>query len=81
MGARFSNTQFSQNSQENTRVSFLINCRSKPVTLLKKKLWHWCFPVNFAKFLRIPFLTEHINDFIFPFLIKRKAYKFSKEYY
>ena len=42
---------------------------------------HRCFPVNFAKFLRIPFLTEHINDFIFPFLIKRKAYKFSKEYY
>ena len=42
---------------------------------------HRCFPVNFAKFLRIPFLTEHINDFIFPFLVKRKAYKFSKEYY
>ena len=26
--------------------------------LLKKRLWHRCFPVNFAKFLRIPFLTE-----------------------
>ena len=24
-------------------------------TLLKKRLWHWCFPVNFAKFLRTPF--------------------------
>ena len=24
-------------------------------TLLKKRLWHRCFPVNFAKFLRIPF--------------------------
>ena len=35
-----------QNSQENTyaRVSFLI-------TLLKKRLWHGCFPVHFAKFL------------------------------
>ena len=35
-----------QNSQENTyaRVSFLI-------TLLKKRLWHGCFPLNFAKFL------------------------------
>ena len=29
-------------------------------TLLKKRLWHRCFPVNFAKFLRILFLTEHL---------------------
>ena len=33
----------------------------KPITLLKKRLWHRCFPVNFAKFLRTPFLTEHIR--------------------
>ena len=26
-----------------------------PAILLKKKLWHRCFPVNFAKFLRRPF--------------------------
>ena len=25
----------------------------RPATLLKKRLWHKCFPVNFAKFLRI----------------------------
>ena len=25
-------------------------------TLLKKRLWHRCFPVKFAKFLRTPFL-------------------------
>ena len=25
-----------------------------PATLLKKGLWHMCFPVNFAKFLRTP---------------------------
>ena len=30
------------------------------VILLKKRLWHRCFPLNFAKFLRTPFLTEHI---------------------
>ena len=29
-------------------------------TLLKKRLWHRCFPVNFAKFLRAPFLKEHL---------------------
>ena len=30
----------------------------RPATLLKKKLWHRCFPVNFAKFLRTPFLQN-----------------------
>ena len=29
-----------------------------PATVLKKRLWHGCFPVNFAKFLRTPFFTE-----------------------
>ena len=28
----------------------------RPATLLKKRLWLKCFPVNFAKFLRAPFL-------------------------
>ena len=36
-----------------------IACLS-PATLLKKRLWRRCFPVNFAKFLRAPFLTEHL---------------------
>ena len=31
-----------------------------PATLSKKRLWHRCFPVNFGKFLRTPFLTEHL---------------------
>ena len=30
----------------------------KPATLLKIKLWHSCFPVNFAKFLRKTFLKN-----------------------
>ena len=42
----------SQNSQEN------IFARG---SLLKKRLWHRCFPVNFAKFLKTPFLTEHLR--------------------
>ena len=41
-----------QYSQENTCAS--------AATLLKKRLWHKCFPVNFAKFLRTPFLTKHL---------------------
>ena len=51
-----------QNSQENTcaRVSFLIKLQASPATLLQKRPWHWCFPVNFAKFLRTPFFTQHL---------------------
>ena len=30
----------------------------RPVTLLKKRLWHRCFSVNFAKFLRTSFLQN-----------------------
>ena len=30
----------------------------RPATLLKKSLWHRYFPVNFAKFLRTPFLQS-----------------------
>ena len=29
--------------------------QAPPATLLEKRLWHRCFPVNFAKFLRTPF--------------------------
>ena len=36
-------------------------CQSlRPATLLKKRLWHSCFPVNLSKFLRTPFLKEHL---------------------
>ena len=28
---------------------------------IKKRLWSKCFPVNFAKFLRTPLLTEHLR--------------------
>ena len=35
--------------------------RPRPATLLKQRLWHSCFPVNFAKFLRIPFFPEHLR--------------------
>ena len=44
--------EISQNSQENICASVS--------SLLKKRLWHRYFPVNFAKFLRTPFLTEHL---------------------
>ena len=38
----------------------------RPATSLKKRLWHRCFPVNLAKFLRTPFLTEHLRWLLLP---------------
>ena len=50
--------KISQNSQENNcaRASFLI-----------KRLWHWSFPVNFAKFLITPFHRTRPGDYFFMF--------------
>ena len=58
--------EISQNSQENTgaRVSFLIKLQAlglRSATLLKKRLWCRCFPVNFAKILRTLFFIEHLS--------------------
>ena len=33
-----------------------------PATLLKKRLWHRCFPMNFAKFLRTPFHRTPLDN-------------------
>ena len=55
--------EISQNWQKNTcaRILVLISCRLRRATLLKKWLWPGCFPVNFAKFLKAPFRTEHFQ--------------------
>ena len=51
----------SQNLQENTCQVTWVGSFFKKVAgwslqlYLKKRLWHRCFPVNFAKFLRTPF--------------------------
>ena len=53
--------EISQNSKENTcQIPFFNKVAGlRPATLLKKRPWHRCFPVNLAKFLRTPFPTEH----------------------
>ena len=60
--------EISQNSQENTcaRVSFLIK--------LQAEAWHRCFPVNFAKFLRTLFLTEHLWATASPFVLANDSF-------
>ena len=50
-----------RNSHENTcvRVSFLIKVQAEARNFIKKETLAQVFPVNFAKFLITPFLTEH----------------------
>ena len=51
-----------QNSQELCQSLFFNKVAGlRPATLLKKRLWHRHFPVNFVKFLRTPFFTEHLR--------------------
>ena len=45
----------------------------RPATLLKKILWHRCFPVNFEKFLRTPFVTEHVRRLLLVIMILLEA--------
>ena len=65
----------SQNLQENTcvRDSFLIKLWTTACNVIKKELWHRCFPVNFAKYLRTPFSTEHIWWLLLVFLEKHEG--------
>ena len=51
------------------RVSFFLRTE----TLLKKRLWHRCFPSNFAEFIRTPSPTEHFR-WLLLFLIMPKKY-------
>ena len=55
--------EISQNSQENTcaRVCFLIKLQAWGQQLYYKRLWHMCSPLNFLKFLRTSFFTEHFR--------------------
>ena len=54
-----------------TVLTKLQALRLRPTTLLKRSLWHRCFLVNFVKFLKIPFFTEHLRWLL---LIEFKSY-------
>ena len=42
-------------------LKFSQKFRLSPATLLNKRLSHRCFPVNFLKFLKTSFFTEHLG--------------------
>ena len=51
---------FTKLTEKHLYQSLFFNKGLRPATLLKKRLWCRCFPVNFAKFLRNPFYKEHL---------------------
>ena len=52
---------FAKFTGKHLQQSLFFNKVARPATLLKKRLWHRWFPVNFAKFLRTPFLIEYLS--------------------
>ena len=44
----------------NKAAGLRLRLTLRPATLLKRRLWHRCFPVNFVKFLRTAFFIEHL---------------------
>ena len=72
-----------QNSQENTcaRASFFNKVAGlRLATLLKRRLWQRCVPVNFAKFLRTPFLQDTARRLLL-YLIRSDYHKISRLYF
>ena len=59
--------------------SLFFNKVARPATLLKKRFWHRCFPVNIVKFLRKPFLPNTSGQlllYIPVYLRKKKLFSF-----
>ena len=45
-----------------------VSLLTKSFYFWKKRLWHRCFPVNFAKFVKTPFLQNTSGGWLLPFL-------------
>ena len=52
---------------------FFNKIAGTPATLLKKRLWNRCFPVNFAKFLRTTFSLNMSGRLLLIFLKKKRC--------
>ena len=61
--------EISQNSQENTCAGKHLCQR---LFFIKKSLWRRCFPVNFTKFLRTPFLQNSSGGCFFKLQVNAK---------
>ena len=54
-------TDFIFKTKENSRPELFCKKMLRPATLLKSRLWHRCFSVNFVKILRTRFFIEHLR--------------------
>ena len=54
----------------------LLEIPQRLATLFKKRFWHNCFPVNFAKFLKTFFLTEYFRWLLLAFQSESTLYSF-----
>ena len=73
--------EISQNTRRKTHVSesiffYKVTCL-RPATLLKKRLWHRCFPVNVAKFLKTPLVAASAFYIVFLLQTESSIYFFS----
>ena len=83
-------TFYKSNIRSNCKLLLChVRVRSSPQELFCKKdvlknfakftgkwLWHMCFPVNFVKFLRTFFLTEHLRWLLLTFQSESTIYSF-----
>ena len=61
-------SKISYNWQEKTCVGVFIFACFRPATLLRKRLCHRCFLVNFSKFLKTHFFIELLQWLLLPIL-------------
>ena len=54
-------TKFTGNLCQSPFFNKVTGLRPETCNFIKKIIWHRDFPKNFAKFLRTPFLTEHLQ--------------------
>ena len=64
--AKFTGKRLCRSSHRRCSINKALGLR--PATLLKKRVWLRCFPVNFAKFPRTPFITKHFRWLILTYL-------------
>ena len=48
-----------------------LKISQRPATLLKRRLWHRCFPVIFVKFLKTPFSIEQLRLLLLSYVVQR----------
>ena len=74
---------FAKFTGKHLRQSLFFNKVAGPrsATLSKKRPWQRCFPVNFAKILRTPFLQNTSGRLLLSFLIDHFEYFLEQKFY